>query len=145
MYYQERLISFMMGEYLPDGWFWEYEEYENPKGSTIMGRCYSNKRITLSPHAKNIDVCSLRNLIRHEVAHAYAGVETGHGWRWIWWYVKLGGRFENTIPLRDMAFQYKVCRAVLLPYWAIRRRLRGAWFFMARPFYLAYCKLARWN
>lgn len=74
------------------------------------GRCYySRKQITLSKHwTEALTEEEVMETIIHEVAHALAGYEAGHGAEWKRIYMSMGGNGESRIinPSARVASKY---------------------------------------
>jgi hypothetical protein len=76
-----------------DGWSYR----ENKVAKRFLGVCcHDDLRIEVSREAiRRNSVASLFNTVTHEVAHALAGFEAGHGPRWQEIHRELGGNGER--------------------------------------------------
>lgn len=74
-----RMAEDLMTEHELDGWTFAFD-----RAKTRLGNCrFDKKRITLSKwHTEHNDPTTVRNTILHEIAHAIAGFDAGHGPRW---------------------------------------------------------------
>lgn len=74
------------------------------------GQCRPSKKlITMSRHfVENNRESEVRDTILHEIAHALAGAESGHGPHWKLWAVEVGARPERCAPADVVMPQGKV-------------------------------------
>lgn len=82
----EELAKKLINEYAP-GWGFKWDN-----AKTMIGRChYDRSAISLSrPLTLRADVTTIDDIIRHELAHAKAGIGIGHGPKWRLWAYALG-------------------------------------------------------
>jgi predicted SprT family Zn-dependent metalloprotease len=76
----QAMVEEAIEKHLPNkGWSFEWD-----RAKRRMGCChYSTKKITMSPTlVLNATKKQIQNTILHEVAHAMAGWDAGHGYMW---------------------------------------------------------------
>lgn len=90
-----RMVNDLMEYYGLAEQGWTYRE--NPIAKRFLGVCcYTDRRIEVSREAiKRNSLTSLFNTCTHEVAHALAGHEEGHGPRWQEIHRQMGGTGER--------------------------------------------------
>src|SRR5262245_53146188 len=73
------------------GWTFDFDG-----GKQRVGAChYNTKKITYSRHYLNSPREDIEDVLRHEVAHALAGYEAGHGPHWKRIAISCGARPER--------------------------------------------------
>lgn len=73
---------------------WRFQ-FDNAKRR--CGACFHKRKvITLSRHFVQYNAeAEVRDTVLHEIAHAFAGHEVGHGVRWQSWAIRVGARPER--------------------------------------------------
>ena len=74
-------------------------KFEISKTKRIVGRCnYTTRTIEFSHHYLNSSDEQIRDTILHEIAHALAGNQAGHGYKWQQIAASIGAAPERCAP-----------------------------------------------
>ena len=81
-----------------DGWRLDVENLQNTFCENLAITDFNQRKIALHPEGLELSTSEINGIILHEIAHAHAGPEVGHGPKWVAAAEKLGLPVEYCWP-----------------------------------------------